>query len=204
MRNFHSLPLLLATFFACLLTGPGRAADLEFDEYMQRADAARRRGDWESVASQTALAINHLDLPRAAAIRSTVHLEYGRAMGVLCHYDEAEKYLLLAREIASKGNSSTFPALVELGALSVAQKKYPGAAAYYSELVPMIERESRIKTSPFVVADAYEKYAIALAATGKAEEAESRQREAGRIRETSPKAQPGTITPYSSTCPSRG
>ena len=204
MKSLHSFPALFCALMACLLTGPARAADLEFDEYMQRAEAARKRGDWESVASQTAQAINHPDLPRAAAIRSSVYLEYGRAMGVLCHYGEAEKYLLLAREIASKGNSSTFPALIELGALSVAQKKYPVAAAYYSELMPMIERESRVKTSASVVADAYEKYAIALAATGKTEEAESRRREVVRIRETSPKAQPVAITPYGSKCSTTG
>ena len=37
------------------------------------------------------------------------------------------------------------------------------------------------------MADAYEKYAVALAATGKADEAAERRREAGRIRETRPK-----------------
>ena len=203
MNNCRSLVLLTCAFIACLSLSTGFAADLDFDEYVQRADAAKKRGDWESVASQTAQAINHPDMPRTVAVRSVVHLEYGRAMGVLCHFDEAEKYLLLAKEIAQQGSSSTFPALVELGALSVQQKKYAVAAGWYSEMMPMLERESRIKISPVLVADAFEKFAIALAATGKPEEAESQRRAGAKIRETGLKAPPGTITPYGAKCVQR-
>ena len=185
-----------------LLAGSAAAALLEFDEYLQRANAARSRGDWESAASQFAQAINHPDLPRNGAARSAVHLEYGRAVGVLCQYEEAEKYLLRANEIAKKAHSSTFPVLYELGAVSFAQKKYADAVGYFSQLVPMIEGESRVRTSPLMVADAYEKLAGALAATGKTEEAESRRREAVKIRATGPLvAPPGTITPYGAQCP---
>ena len=203
MNNCRSLVLLTCAFIAFLSSSTGFAADLDFDEYVQRADAAKKRGDWESVASQTAQAINHADIPRTGAVRSAVHVEYGRAMGVLCHFDEAEKYLLLAKQIAQQGSSSTFPALVELGALSVQQKKYAVAAGWYSEMMPMLERESRIKISPVLVADAFEKFAIALAATGKPEEAESQRRAGAKIRETGFNAPPGTITPYGAKCVQR-
>ena len=200
MNNCRSLVLLTCAFIAFLSSSTGFAADLEFDEYVQRADAAKKRGDWESVASQTAQAINHPDMPRTVAVRSAVHLEYGRAMGVLCHFDEAEKYLLLAKQIAQQGNVSTFHAVVELGALNVGQKKYAVAAGWYSEMMPIVERESLIKMSPLLVADALEKFAIALAATEKPAEAESRRRAAGKIRETGSKAPPATITPYGAKC----
>ena len=177
------------------------SADLEFDEYVQRADAAIRRGDWESAASQFAQAINHADLPKDGAVRSATHLGYGRAIGVMCHYDEAEKYLLMAKEIADQAGRTTFPVLYELVAISVAQKKYAAAAGYYTQLMPIIEREARAKNAPMVIADANEKFAVALAATGKADEAESRRREAGRIRATGTKAPPGAITPYGTQCP---
>lgn len=189
-------------FFALLLSGSATAAILEFDEYLQRANAAKNRGDWESAASQFAQAINHPELPKDGGQRSAVNLEYGRAVGVLCQYAEAEEFLLRAKEIAEKTNRSMVPALYELGAVSVAQKKYVDAIGYFSQLLPMIERESRVKTSPLVAADAYEKLAGALTATGKAEEAASRRREAVKIRETGPKvAPPGTITPYGAQCP---
>ena len=54
MNNFSSPALLMCALLASLSSGAGFAADLEFDEYVQRAEAAKKRGDWESVASQTA------------------------------------------------------------------------------------------------------------------------------------------------------
>ena len=183
------------------LASPVCAAILEYDEYLERANAARSRGDWESAASQFAQAINHPDLPRDGATQSAVLREYGRVIGVLCHYEEAEKYLLRAKATAGTTGSATIPALYELGAISVAQKKFAAAAGYLSELLPMIDRESRDGTPRLVVADAYEKFAVALAATGKPEEAALRRRDADRIRETQPKPLPaGTITPYGAQC----
>ena len=192
-------------FIACLFPMAATiamASDLELDEYLQRANAAKIRGDWESVASQVAQAINHPDLPKTGTIRSGVHLEYGRAMGVLCQYREAEKYLMLAKEIADTSGSAAIGALYELGSVSVAQKKFAAAVGYFSQLVPMIERDSRSKPSPSVIADAYEKLSLALAETGKTEEAQARRGEADKIRQTALKAAlPGMITPYGKLCP---
>lgn len=172
---------------------------------MQRADAAIRRGDWESAASQFAQAINHPDLPRDAITRSAMHLGYGRALGVLCHFDEAEKYLLRAKDIAAsddKAGSATIDALRELGAINVARKKYAAAIEYYLPFVAAIEREPRTKLPPWQTTDAFEKLAIALAATGKPDEADARRREAGKWRGGVPGALPaGAITPYGTQCP---
>ena len=177
------------------------ADELELDDYLQRANAAKNCGDWESVASQAAQVVSHPDLPKTGALRSAVYLEYGRAMDVLCQYDEAEMYLLRAKAIADNAGASRLAALYELAAISAAREKFAEAFGYFSQLVPLIERESRIKTSALAVADAYEKYALALAATGRPDEAGARRRDAGRIRETGPKAPPGTITPYGAKCP---
>ena len=200
VRLHASLGVTLAG--GLLLAGTVSSALLDFDEYLQRGEAARVRGDWESVANQFAQAINHPDLPKDGATRSAMHLEYGRALGVICQYGEAEKYLLLAKDMSEKSGSSTFSALYELGAFNVTRKNFPAAITYFSPLPPIIEKESRAKRSPLLVADALEKFAVALVATGKADEAESRRREAERIRETRPKpAPPGTITPYGAQCP---
>lgn len=191
---------MLIGSIACLISVSASAVDLELDEYLQRADAARARGDWESVASQIAQAVNHPDLPKTGELRSAAHREYGRAMGVLCQYAEAETYLLRAKAIAESSASSSFLVLYELTAISVAQKKFAAAVDYFSQLAPLIARDSRVKVSALVVADAYEKYATALNATGKSDEADARRRDAGKIRETAPKAAPGTITPYGTKC----
>ena len=178
------------------------AAQLDYEEYMQRGTAAKARGDWQSAASQYAQAINHPDLPKTGVDRVLAHMEYGRAVGVLCQFGEAEIFLLRAKAVAEAGSASAFGVLYELGAISLAQKKYTEAAAYFSLLMPMIERASRAGVSAAVVADAYEKYGQVLAATGKPEEAEVRRRDALMVREKNPKPAPaGTITPYGQKCP---
>lgn len=191
-------------WLAMLWLGAAAAADLDFDEYLQRADAAKARGDWESAAGQYAQAINHADLPRDVATRSAMHLEYGRAMGALCQFAEAEKYLLRAKEMATTAGGTLFPSLYELASLTIAQKKFTESSAYFSQLMPVIERESRAKSSPRLVADALQKYAVVLTATGNADAADSRRREAEKIRAANPQpASPGTITPYGSQCSRR-
>lgn len=192
------ITLVLALLFAVNTS----AAVLELDEYVQRGNAATARGDWQSTASQFAQAINHPDLPKSGNERVQVHVEYGRAVGVLCQYGEAETFLLRAKGIAEASASSTFGVLYELGAISLAQKKLPEAAGYFALLMPVIERESRARVSAAIVADAYEKYSLVLAATGKPEEAEARRREALGIRDKNPKPAPtGAITPYGERCP---
>ncbi len=191
-------------WLTALWIGAATAADLDLDEYLQRASAAKSRNDWESAAGQYAQAINHADLPRDAATRSTMHLEYGRAMGALCQFGESEKYLLRAKEMATTAGGSLFPPLYELASLNTAQKQFVESSAWFSQLMPVIERESRAKSSPRLVADALEKYAVALAATGNADAADSRRREAEKIRAANPQpAALGSITPYGSQCTKR-
>jgi hypothetical protein len=191
-------------WLTALWIGAATAADLDLDEYLQRASAAKSRNDWESAAGQYAQAINHADLPRDAATRSNMHLEYGRAMGALCQFGESEKYLLRAKELATNAGGSVFPPLYELASLNAAQKKFAESGAYFSQLMPVIERESRAKSSPRLVADAFEKYALVLTAIGNVADADSRRREAEKIRAANPQpASPGTITPYGSQCSRR-
>ena len=131
-----------------LLLAPVRAATLDYDEYMQRAKAAKSRGDWQSVASQLAQAINHPDQPKGETERALLLLEYGRAIGVLCQFGEAEKYLLRSREMVEKSGASTFDALRELGALSTAQGKLSEAAEYFAQAQKVLETERKPAPGP--------------------------------------------------------
>ena len=198
-RDFFRTVCCACALLVSLVALPTHAAQLEFDEYLQRADAARARGDWESVANQYAQAINHPDLPKDGATRSMVNLEYGRALGVICQYAEAAKFQQRAKDIAEKSGAPLFSVFYEMAARNVAEKKYAEATALFAQVMPLIDRA---KTSPLIIADAYEKYALALAETGKTEEASARRGDAAKARETKTKpAPPGTITPYGAQCP---
>ena len=190
----------LAVVVLCLLP-PAMAAVLDIEEYLQRASASKRRGDWQSAASQYAQAINHPDLPKAGAERSLVHLEYGRAVGALCQFGEAEKYLLMAREIADRAGSSSFASLYELGGISLAQGKFTDALSYFAQMAPLAAKEPARTVPPQLLADAWEKYAAVLDATGKPDDARQRRQDAQKLRDANPKAAvAGTTIAYAQRC----
>ena len=198
-RRAQRLPV--ACLVVCLGL-PAMAAILDLDEYLQRANASKRRGDWQSAASQYAQAVNHPDLPKAGAERSQVYLEYGRAVGALCQFAEAEKYLLLAKDAADKAGSPSFHPLYELGGVSVAQRKFADAVRYFAQIVPAPPGPSVGPASPLQFADVYEKFALALDATGKADEARQHRQAALALRNSNPKpAVAGSTIDYAARCP---
>ena len=179
------------------------AADAEFDDVnIQRGYAAKKRGDWVSVASQFAAAINNTELPvDGPGGRAAATLEYGRAMGVLCQYAEAEKFLLRAKDMMRKTGDGELHILYELGAVNFAQQKYADATRYFSQMLARVERDVAVKKTPWLIADTLDKFAVALDATGQAADAKSRRDEAATIRESSTQTVPANaLTPYGRAC----
>ena len=179
------------------------AADAEFDDVnIQRGYAAKKRGDWVSVASQFAAAINNTELPvDGPGGRAAATLEYGRAMGVLCQYAESEKFLLRAREMMQKTADGELQVLYELGAVNFAQQKHADATRYFSQMLARVERNATAKNTPWLIADTLDKFAVALDATGQAPDAKSRRDEAATLREGSTQTVPANaLTPYGRAC----
>jgi hypothetical protein len=116
-----------------LLGGPLHASMLDLDEYLQRAHASRQRGDWQSVASQMAQAVNHPDLPKTGDTRVKVLVGYAQAVGVLCQFDEASRYLQQALALSIRNRALQADVLDELGALHRAQQQPAQAADYLSQ-----------------------------------------------------------------------
>ena len=198
-----SAPRLWVAGLALSLLFPAVAAVLDLDEYLQRANASKRRGDWQSAASQYAQAINHPDLPKAGLERSMVHLEYGRAVGALCQFSEAEKYLLMAKTIADQARGSSFSVLYELGGIRVAQRRFDDAAGYFVQILPTPPgAQPQPQAAPPLLADAHEKYATALEAIGKPDASQAHRLEARRLRDANPKPAPaGASIDYAARCP---
>jgi tetratricopeptide (TPR) repeat protein len=186
-----------------LLTGCVSALNARnADVHAEAGYAAQRRGDWEAAARQFAQAVVNADLAHADARgRAMVSYEYGRAMGVLCRYEDAEKYLLLAKELNESAGHAPYLPLYELAVLKVKLGKNSQALVYFNQLMPMIEKENLLSTAPLGVADAHEQFGAALDATGQGARA-AVQRERGRaIRAANPAARPvGAGTPYGTRC----
>ena len=116
-------------------------------------------------------------------------------------WDEAEKYLLRSKQFSEQQIHSPYLSLLELGLLTEKQGKTEQAASYFSQLMPLIEKEVLLSKYPLGVAFAYERYAKALEALGKTTEAKKYRNEASSIRAAIPDAQmSGVATPYGTAC----
>ncbi len=192
VRRLAAIVGLLAIALPCW-------AALEYDEYIERAQKARQRGDWQDAATNYAEAINHPDRPRKPAEWSELHLDYGRAMGVLCQFSEAATFLERALEIARKGNVATARALYELGSLASAEKKPATAVLHLMPLMTDLEKREAAQLSMAQWADARAKLAANLAAVGKAEEAARWRPDSSVVNAGNTK----DIVPYGSRCNAR-
>ncbi|WP_394781394.1 tetratricopeptide repeat protein [Undibacterium sp.] len=194
----------LAVIFVCYMLG-GCAADINqrtAENYVQAGHAAIRAGNWNAALQDFSRAmvnadLGHLDDDQKARFS----YEYGRALGVTCHYPEAEKYLTQSKALAQQANHSSYLPLYELGLLHEAQGKPAAALDNFAELVPQIERENLESRAPLGVADIYMRYAKALDATGKPDEAADARKKSETLISGNPNAMPlGSPTPYGTVC----
>ncbi|MBL8513669.1 MAG: hypothetical protein JNJ55_06730 [Betaproteobacteria bacterium] len=174
-------------------------AALEYDEYIERAQKARQRGDWQDAATNYAEAINHPDRPKKSAEWSELHLDYGRAMGVLCQYREATMFLERGLDIAKKGNMNAARALYELGAIAAAEKQHALAAMRLMQLLEEHEKRDAAQLNAAQWADARAKLVASLDALGKSEDAARWRTEAINSANTGARG----IVPYGSRCAAR-
>lgn len=196
--------IALAALIACFgVTGCVAPINIRNAErHAQAGYAAQRNGDWDTARRQFAQAVVNADLGDAEPHgKVVVNYEYGRALGVTCFYEEAEKYLLRSKELEEQQGQSPYLALYELGLLVEKQQLYAKAASYFSQLVPLMEKAGLRTRYPLGIADAYERYANALQEVGRRAEADSQRQQANAIRTENPGAKPfGLLTPYGTAC----
>ena len=199
MRRLFPRATLILVFMA------GCAAPINIrnaEAHAQAGYAAKARGDWDTARRQFAQAVVNADLGGAdASGKGQVNYEYGRVLGVMCDWNQSETYLLRSKQFAEASGRSPYLSLYELGLLNEKQGKTTQAAKYFSDLLPLMEKENLRAKYPLGVADAYERYGAALAAAGQPAEAERSLQEARSIRGANPDAKPfGSLTPYGSAC----
>ena len=170
--------------------------------HAQAGYAALGRSDWPTARRQFAQAVVNADLGGLSLDdKLRVNYEYGRALGVTCFFEQAEKYLLRSKQFAEQSGASPHLSLLELGLVNEKQGKMSEASEYYAQLMPIVEREGVRNRFPLGVAEAYERYGETLKATGRAEAAAAALKEAAAIRIANPNAKPfGKSTPYGTLC----
>jgi len=173
--------------------------------YARLGAAAEARGDWAAARDDFAQAAKYGDAselePKTLAI---YHYEYGRALGVTCAFDDAERELNLAYDLDKRSGQPLYLSLVELARLSLDQRKYSNAISYFERAVPELDRANLAKNAPIAYADILDEYAFALSAVGRAQDSTNANRRAAEIRGANPRGSSITDrTPYGKRCNKR-
>lgn len=196
------------TALAAVIALGGCAAPINLrdaENYAQAGYAAQAKGDWPAARMFFSRALVNADLADSRQGRAQISYEYGRVLGVMCDYDEAEKNLLRSLEFGEKEGAAPMLSLLELGLLNEARGRALPAEHYYAELIPVMEREGAEKRFPLGAADTFDHHGNVLETLGRHGEADAEHAKAKKIRAAHPEAQPfGHMTPYGTQCAAGG
>jgi tetratricopeptide (TPR) repeat protein len=161
-----------------------------------------QRDDWNGIRLVYARLLGEEDLvnsdPRSRAIR---HYQYGRALGVTCFFDQAERELNLTYNLDKQAGEPLYLSLVELARLNLNQKKYAQSVIYFDRAILELDHANAAKINPVDYADVLDEYATALAGIGKKEDSEVYAKRALKIRDGNRRGNPIIDrTPYGKYC----
>lgn len=170
--------------------------------YVNNAEAQMKQGNWEAARRTYTLALNNAewaeDKPSELA---KLNYEVGRANGVTCRYDVAEKHLNQAYEIDKQSSGPTYRALVELGRLNLKQGKSTEAVSFFDRAVLDLEKAKVPKSDPIGFAEVLEDYAKALYDAGDSSRSRTMIARANEARaQNSGKTATMGLTPYGTQC----
>lgn len=189
----HRLLALLFVLIAGCVTLPDR-------DY-RHAVHSQQKGDWSSARESWARAVAGMDTSQMSMAQQAVyHYEYGRTLGVTCHFDEAERELLEAYRLDAESDGPAYMSLSELARLNLEQRKFAEAAIYFERMLNETD-EKELEQSPAEHAAILDEFSAALTGAGDVDHAAQVHEEAMDIRRKHPDAQSITDrTPYGSQC----
>lgn len=187
-----------------LLSAAGFASANEkrVEDYMGAAAAARESGDWEEARRIYARAFQGVNLDQADhRFKAVLHYEYGRALGVTCHFNEAERQLNLANDLDKHTGGVFYLSLTEMARLNLDQRKYAQALSYLERILAELDPVITARRVPVFYASLLDDYASALAGVDRKKDAEAATRKAAETRGDIPKPQTDPYrTPYGQRC----
>jgi tetratricopeptide (TPR) repeat protein len=151
--------------------------------HLQNAEAAEKTGNWESAQRSYYLALQNAE--RAGAGKkelAALNHKVGRASGITCKYDVAEKHLTKAYELDKKASGPAHNLLVELARMNLAQGKPVDAANNFEKALPGLEKARAQKYDPIGFAEVLEDYATALDKGGMQSQAKTVSARAAEVR----------------------
>lgn len=184
------------------LAGFASADEEPIENYIGAAAAARQAGDWEEARRIYARAFDQINLDQAdPRFKAMLHYEYGRALGVTCHFDEAERQLNLANDLDKHTGGVFYLSLTELARLNLDQRRFPQALSYLERVLAELDPLITARRVPVFYASLLDDYASALAGVGRGKDAEAAAAKATETRGGMSKQQADLDrTPYGKQC----
>lgn len=196
--------LVPGVIFLLSLAGCASVDEKSAADNIQAAAAARERGDWDAARKIYSRSFTDTNLAQTSPrFRAVLHYEYGRSLGVTCHFKEAEQELTVAHDLDKKSGGVFYLSLTELARLNLAQKKYTEAVAYFESVLAELDPEIAPKKAPDFYVAVLDDYALALSGAGRPKNAETAAKRAAEIRATAPAAESwagADRTPYGAQC----
>lgn len=170
--------------------------------YAQSGYQAIQAGDWKSARQQFGRAIVNAELggepPRQLAV---LKYEYGRASGVVCEWDSAERALADALRLDTESGGPRFMSAYELGRMHFDRKQFAKAKPYYEMVYLDFGKIGAETKDPLGYAEFLEEFASVLDESGAPQESSRYRERAAKIRETFPTGRSHTEkTPYGTQC----
>lgn len=164
------------------------------------AETSTNKKDW-NVAHRnwSVMAAFASKVETSSVASSRILLEYGRSLGVLCEFQEAERILRQAQQLFVSDKGSTHLVLIELARLNLAQKKYLSALSYLDEIFKHVANGTQSDIEPGWHEEIVDEYAAALTAVGRDEQAIEKRKHM-QVRDPNITYEPGYRTPYGSQC----
>ena len=171
------------------------------DRYFQQGKHLSSQGNWSEARVAYGRALTNVawgNLPeRSKALYS---FNFGRASGVICDWENAEKYLEQAYNIYAKTEPQLHYELIELAQMNDARGNYTKASEYYSKTIIEVEKHNLDKKSPMAHVDTLTRYASVESKLGNNKQSLLLKQKADLIIKNNPGKSIPAGTPYGKFC----
>ena len=171
-------------------------------KYWDAAIAARDQGNWSLARSNWSKMIINGDLGGLDQRNMSIaYYEYGRASGILCMWEEAEKGLKKSLEIDRSNSGPIHLPLIELARLNFDRGKYGQAAEYFEEAKSIVDSFNAETRDPLGYAEFLDELSESIEKSNADGKTTSYRERADELRAAFPNGTKHTDrTPYGTQC----
>jgi tetratricopeptide (TPR) repeat protein len=195
----RAIPIITALLISTSCVNPLNVITAE--RYYQNGTDLANQNKWGKARIAYGRALTNVEwgnLPDKT--KALYSFNFGRASGVLCDWDNAEKYLEQALTIYSKTEPQLHYELIALAQMNQARGDYKKASEYYSKTIEDVKKHNVDKQMPMAFADTLLKYSEVESKLGNTEKSLQIKNQANVILNNNPDKKLPPAAPYGKFC----